>query len=90
MKFGTVSGPMYGKQITLQQIKKPTAKKLWEGSEVIFIQDCNMRTFGLWQYAVGVRKEDDIPDFDQFVNDYAYYNCDNERGKYPVFFKRIK
>ena len=24
--------------------------------------------------------------FRQLVNDFKYYNCDNERGKYPIFF----
>ena len=24
--------------------------------------------------------------FENVINDYRYYNCDNERGKYPIFF----
>lgn len=24
--------------------------------------------------------------FDDIVNEFAYYNCDNERGRYPIFF----
>jgi hypothetical protein len=24
--------------------------------------------------------------FEDIVNDFRYYNCDNERGKYPIFF----
>lgn len=27
-----------------------------------------------------------ISEFDRVVEAYQYYNCDNERGKYPIFF----
>ena len=28
--------------------------------------------------------------FKQVVNDFKYYNCDNERGKYPIFFIEVE
>lgn len=28
--------------------------------------------------------------FKAMVNDFKYYNCDNERGKYPIFFVEIE
>lgn len=135
------TGQLYGKTITLQQISKGEAKKLFKAGIEVYLQSSNMFPFGLWQsvcpikldteqlnadikhnefsinlYSAQVEKftksnedwsNNMIPDyqekvnqykskiidtnsqFNSVVNNYSYYNCDNERGKYIHFYKAI-
>ena len=43
------SGNLYGKWVTLKQISKRTARKLYASGEEIYLQSCNMMPFGIWQ-----------------------------------------
>jgi hypothetical protein len=52
-----------------------------------------MRVSNVWQSPMPFNKkaiEDNAflmnSTFEDIVNDFRYYNCDNERGKYPIFF----
>jgi len=48
-----------------------------------------MRFNNMWQSAYPISKSTEQweeQDFDKTVNEYTYYNCDHERGKYPNFF----
>lgn len=48
-----------------------------------------MRFDNMWQSACPISKSTEQwidQDFDKIVNEFTYYNCDNERGKYPNFF----
>ena len=52
-----------------------------------------MRLNNHWQHPYKISKEQTEGNaftvgstFKQMVNDFTYYNCDNERGKYPIFF----
>ena len=43
----------------------------------------------MWQGPFMINKRDSDISFENKVNYFTYYNCDNERGKYPVFFIEI-
>lgn len=74
---------------TIVQIAKQRARRLYEQGKTIYLQSCNMRFNGMWQSACPIDKETrswEEQTFDSLVNEYTYYNCDQERGKYPCFF----
>lgn len=53
------TGSYNGKQITLQQISKQAAKKLFANNETIYLQSSNIHPFGMWQgaYSIQLDKE---------------------------------
>lgn len=74
---------------TIVQIAKQRARRLYDQGKTIYLQSCNMRFNGMWQSACPISKETrsrEEQTFDSLVNEYTYYNCDQERGKYPCFF----
>ena len=77
---------MYGEKV--KQVNKIAAKNAYERGETVYLLSCNMRPNNMWQSPCPVNKNRDVYDstFENVINDYRYYNCDNERGKYPIFF----
>jgi hypothetical protein len=110
------TGNLYGETVTVKQISKAAAKKLFAAGEVVYLQSSNMHPFGLWQsicpikldfeqlksskeyyslcekngYKLPCHLPNESGQFDAIVNEYRYYNCDGERGKYIHFYHRIK
>ena len=76
----------------IQQINKTAAKKYFDAGKAIFLQSSNMRFENVWQSPCEVTKERIVSyydsSFEAFCNEYTYYNCDSERGKYIRFFIR--
>ena len=84
------TGKYFGKIITIKQIQKRTAKKLFNSGKTIFIQSSNFRPFGVWSQCIEVSNKDG-DSFESIVNSFEYYNCNsNETGLYTTFYKRIK
>ena len=84
------TGNFYGETITIKQIQKRTAKKMFEAGETIYMQACNMRPFGVWSTCNDVNKEKAGGDtFESIVNNFEYYNCTPETGRYVTFYKKI-
>ena len=84
------TGTFYGETITIHQVQKRTAKKLFESGETIFLQSCKMRPFGAWSTCYDINKERvNGANFESIVNNFEYYNCDNERGLYTTFYKKM-
>lgn len=74
---------------TIVQIAKQRARRLYEQGKTIYLQSCNMRFNNMWQSACPISKEVrswEGHTFDSIVNEFTYYNCDQERGKYPNYF----
>ena len=85
------TGDFYGETITILQIQKRTAKKMFESGQTIYLQSCNMRPFGVWSACYDITKERaDGATFESIVNSFEYYNCTGETGLYSTFYKRIK
>lgn len=77
----------------VMQVTSSKAKKAYESGKPIWLHPCNMRVNNAWQKPMPTSKkriEDnaftDRCTFENVVNDFRYYNCDNERGRYPIFF----
>ncbi len=135
------TGKLYNETITVKQISKVAAKKLFSQGNEVYLQSSNMYPFGVWQslcpikldidrlnsdiksnqssislyseqvekftasneewsnnliadYAAKVTSHqlkviDSDSQFDTICNEYCYYNCDSERGKYIHFYTKI-
>lgn len=87
MRFGTVNFEHIG---MLKQVRKDVAKKAFLAGKTVWVFACNMMPYNLWTSPCPIERDIDREKygytFDVLVNDFTYYNCDNERGKYPVFF----
>lgn len=67
------------------RIYKPTARKLFESGKEFWMTACNMRPeAGL--LIDPMRYIDDFPTFEKLFNTFCFYNCDNERGRYPAYY----
>lgn len=69
----------------MEKINKTRARALWLSGTPFWITACNMRPeAGL--LIDPLRIIDDFSDFESLVNAFMYYNCDNERGRYPHYY----
>lgn len=87
------TGKLYNETITITQVQKRTAKKLFEAGETIYLQSSNFHPFGVWSRCLDTNK-DNIncigSTFEALVNEFEYYNCtDSETGKYTNFYKKL-
>lgn len=76
-------------KMCVRQINKKEARKLYENNVEIFLQSSNMRLENFWQSPMPLKKENarwEGETFDTICNEFEYYNCDCERGKYIHFF----
>ena len=87
------SGTIYGEQVTIIQVQKRTAKKLFNNGETIYLQSSNFHPFGVWSRCLDTNKNNINcidHNFETIVNEFEYYNCqNNETGKYTTFYKKI-
>ena len=88
------TGQLFGDTITVNQISKAKARKLFNAGTEIFLQSSNMHPFGVWQSLCPIKYDEQEADntvdqFDFLVNSFQWYNCDNERGKYAHFYSKI-
>ena len=123
MRNIVASGVLYGKHITVKQISKPKALKLFCSGETIYMQSSDMYPFGIWQSLFPIEldlikvqsnidclmycakniaplteKEQSllivhnsvVKQFNDICNEYIYYNCCSERGKYINFYQIVK
>lgn len=67
------------------KINKTHARTLWNSGTRFWITACNMPIYcGL--LIDPLRLGSEFSSFDALVNAFIYYNCDNERGRYPHFY----
>jgi hypothetical protein len=67
------------------RISKQAAKKRYEAQQLVVITPCKCAPGNKWcienrMFNVGGRT------FDQYVNEWSYYNCNSELGRYPAFY----
>lgn len=77
--------------ITYTRISKATARKLFNDGECVGICPVKIDPSSIWGGMVEFQKGHKFENwtFDDFVNNFAYYNCQlNETGKYPKFFRK--
>lgn len=70
----------------MKRINKTTARKLYNEHKDFWITACNMRPeCGILIGSSSFERMTETP-FDTMVNSFTYYNCDNERGRYPAYY----
>lgn len=82
------TGDYHGEIITILQVQKRTAKKLFESGETIYIQSNNLHPLGVWSRCFEVDNKSGGT-FETIVNNFEYYNCNGETGLHATFYKRI-
>lgn len=93
MKNFIFTGKLNGETITLKQVQKRTALKMYNNGSTIYLQSSNFHPFGYWSNVVHINKENQNcngESFDKIVNSFEYYNCQNkETGLYTTFYIKI-
>jgi hypothetical protein len=85
----TINGKRY------EQVSKPTARKLFKQGRTIYLNACKMMPGNVWQSLCPVTIDRDrieaTPEeqFKHIVNNFEFYNCDSERGRYANYFIKI-
>ena len=69
------------------KIRKNKARKLFnEGYELIIIP-CNCSPNGVWFKGFRICKTNlENSDFDRLINEFEYYNCNSELGRYTHYY----
>lgn len=79
---------------TFKRVNRTAAKHLYKTGLSFYVCPVKLDPFNMW-WASGYKVEPnriscDYKDFDTFLNNYEYYNCNNaEVGLYPAFYVPI-
>ena len=68
------------------KINKTTARKVFNAGKRVFVLPCKCKVENLWGIGSLMEKSETIPDFDEFINRYETYNCNNELGKRCAYY----
>lgn len=68
----------------MKQINKSAARKLYKEGKPFTIVPCKMSPNS--QFAVHMKAGWMWRNFDNFYNEFSFYNCTNETGRYPRFY----
>jgi len=80
------TGMYYGENIRLRQVSKVTAKKLFKKGDPVLIQTSNFHPLGVWSKAIALDKG---YEFDAQINNFKYYNCSSEMGRYVAYYQKL-
>ena len=72
-----------------RRISKARARNLYDAGTDILVVPCKVNPENEW--GIGVKTNGhywDGTDFDRFIHEFIWYNCQyNETGKYPAFYE---
>ena len=76
--------------VTYTRVTKATARKLFNNGECVGICPAKIDPSNMWCGMAEFQKSHKRENwgFDDFVNCFVYYNCQEETGKYPKFFRK--
>lgn len=75
--------------MNFEKITRPTARKLFEAGEKIYLLPCKVRLGNPWINPMRASKNEDTNSFDNIVSLYEYWNCGFELGKRVAFYKEV-
>ncbi len=91
LRYSNVFLSIDGKKV--KQVSINVAEKAYNEGKQLWLHPCNMKVNNTWQTPMPLCKSEIDNNaflvgstFKAMVNDFKFYNCDNERGKYPIFF----
>mgnify|MGYP003391799617 FL=1 len=69
------------------KIRKNTARKLFNEGHALIIIPCNCSPNGFWVKGFRICKTKlENSDFDRLINEFEYYNCNSELGRYTHYY----
>ena len=69
------------------KIRKDTARKLFNDGKELIIIPCKCAPGGMWLTGFRICKNNlENADFDRLINEFEYYNCNAELGRYTSFY----
>ena len=78
---------------TFKKINKVQARKLYNNNKNVYIITCKIYNNynNVWIQHIKLNKEEYIEknyenDFDKIINNFEFYNCNTELGKYTSFY----
>jgi hypothetical protein len=82
-----------GKPYEVRQATRQGTLRAYNAGETVWLLPCLMTIGNPWQTPMPTSKKEvessawyNGSSFEDIVNEFKYYNCDNERGRYPIFF----
>lgn len=74
--------------ISVKQVNINSARKAFNKGKNVYFHSCNLRIDNSWQSPMKMNKDNiNCQDtFDNIVDAFHGYNCDNERGNRVIFF----
>lgn len=79
--------------VRVKQVNKTAARKLYNEGKTIYLNACNMRLNNPWTSPFPMSKNSEAwngDTFDDRANEFQWYNCDSERGKYANLFVEVE
>ena len=78
-----------------RRVNKATARRVFENDGTILLCPVKLRPDSMWRpispIAHSLSSELDIKrEFDVYVNEFEFYNCNNESGRYVAFYAEEK
>lgn len=73
----------------MKRINKTTARKMWNEGHNFIIVPCKCSPAGIGALYTETDLSEDYSTrrpFDTFVNEFEFYNCNNETGRYAAFY----
>lgn len=69
-----------------KRVSKRVARKLYEAKQPIWITNHKLIPANMYNWMATHQFNDGTYTFDKMVNDWTYYNGNNEWGYYPAFY----
>lgn len=71
----------------MTKIRKNTARKLFNDGRELTIIPCKCAPGSAWLTGFRICKNNlENADFDRLINEFEYYNCNSELGRYTSFY----
>lgn len=77
------------KGVKFNRINKRTAEKAYNNGKTVIFCPVNVRPFTFWHLEIEISKNSQGNNgvaFKQVVNNFEFYNCNSETGKYTAFY----
>ena len=76
--------------VKYRRVRKPEARKAFDAGKPVIFCPCNLYPFGSFRPSIMVQKtEHGWTDFAYTVQNFEWYNCCNETGRYTAFYLAV-
>ena len=75
--------------MTYERIDKRKARKMYNAGQEVGIIPCKCNPASIWFNGftmINDPSQEETRDFDSYVNEFEYFNCNAEMGRYAAFY----